>query len=60
MNDWLIWIGLTLAPLPGFFAYRWMLARHDARRVRDLMAERRARYGGAVKVPGRKVERIDR
>lgn len=53
-TDWLWLVGATVGPLPFVWAYRRWQAAKVAREVRDYMAERRARYGGAIKPPGQR------
>lgn len=57
--SWLAWFLIaSFAPVPlvwVWFRVRvWRQRRREAELVRDLMAERRARYAGAIKVPGQR------
>ena len=59
------WLEITLwsipATIPALLVWRWRVRRAQAKLVADIMAERRARFGGAIKLPGqRDVTRIDR
>ncbi len=65
MSWWAWLIVSTLGPLPLVWLYRrwqgWRQARREAQEVRDFMAERRQRFGGAIREPGRKdVTPLDR
>lgn len=55
------WWEWTLASIgsavPGWALWRWRCRRDARRMIEDMMAERRARYGGAIKLPGDKQAR---
>jgi hypothetical protein len=51
LQDWLWLAFATFGPLPLVWAYRRWKAERDARMVRQMMAERRAKFGGFVALP---------
>ncbi len=50
------WLEITLwsipATIPALMVWRWRVRRAQARMVADIMAYRRAKFGGAIKVRG--------
>lgn len=62
MTGWQIfWLVNALLPIPIALAWRWHVSMRNARMVRDMMAERRAKFGGVMRTPGTdKVEIIER
>jgi len=61
MSDALFWLLMIAGPIPAVWIGRRLRAWRDARLVRNHMAERRARFAGAIRKPGSaKVERIER
>ena len=60
MNWWEWTLIGTLAPLPGLLVWRWRVRRARAKAYRESMEYRRAKFGGAISVPGRGVQIIER
>lgn len=59
------WLEITLwsipAGIPALVVWRWRVRRAHARMAAEVMEYRRAKFGGAIKVPGKKDPiRIDR
>lgn len=49
------------ASIPALMLWRWRVRKAQARLVAEMMAYRRAKFGGAIKVPGdRKVRPLER
>ena len=60
--SWWQWFALSLIlPLPPWLVWRWRLHRAKRKAYLESKEYRRAKFGGAIKVPGSAVaERIDR
>lgn len=58
------WLWLAFAifgPVPLVWAWKWWRSWSSARNVRDVMAYRRAKFGGCIREPGqRDVTPLDR
>lgn len=50
---WWEWLLVTtIGPLPGLLVWRWRVRRAQARYAEEIMAYRREKFGGAIKVRG--------
>lgn len=49
--NWWEWLLTGLVPLPGYMVWRWRCRRADARKLAQLMEQRRQAFGGFVSVP---------
>lgn len=59
------WLEITLwsipASIPAWLIWRWRVNRAQARMIAEMMEYRRAKFGGAIKLPGeRKAKPLDR
>jgi len=51
----------SLAPVPAAIIWRMLQTRRNARMVKDMMAERRAKFAGVIRMPGTdKVQMLNR
>ena len=61
MTWWELSLWSIPATLPAIALWRWRVRRAQARMIEEMMAYRRAKFGGAIKTPGqRKVQPIER
>jgi uncharacterized membrane protein YqiK len=61
MTWWEITLWSIPASLPAALVWRWRVRRAHARMAAEVAAYHRARFGGAIKLPGqKKARRIER
>ena len=54
MTWWEITLWSFPASLPAVLVWRWRVRKAQARFYREIMEYRRAKFGGAIKVPGQR------
>ena len=54
MTWWELSLWSIPASIPALAIWRWRVRRAQARMIAEMMEYRRAKFGGAIKVPGQR------